>query len=87
MGAEDPHLLANCGRRASARLRLRLPAELITLDGLRVEYEDGFGLLRASNTTPSLVLRFEGDDSKALKRIQAEFRKLLSKAIANPLPF
>lgn len=62
-------------------------AELITLDGLRVEYEDGFGLLRASNTTPSLVLRFEGDDSKALKRIQAEFRKLLSKAIASPLPF
>lgn len=33
MGAEDPHLLANCGRRASARLRLRLPAELITLEG------------------------------------------------------
>ncbi|HEY9102048.1 phosphomannomutase/phosphoglucomutase, partial [Chitinimonas sp.] len=53
-------------------------AEVITLDGLRVEYPDGFGLLRASNTTPVLVLRFEGDDAKALKRIQATFRKLLA---------
>ncbi|MBV8657901.1 MAG: phosphomannomutase/phosphoglucomutase [Burkholderiales bacterium] len=62
-------------------------AELITLDGLRVEYEDGFGLLRASNTTPSLVLRFEGDDAKALKRIQATFRKLLAKEIGAEIPF
>lgn len=62
-------------------------ADVITLDGLRVEYEDGFGLLRASNTTPTLTLRFEGDDSKALKRIQATFRKLLSKEIDGDLPF
>ncbi|QDQ27976.1 phosphomannomutase/phosphoglucomutase [Chitinimonas arctica] len=62
-------------------------AEVITLDGLRVEYEDGFGLLRASNTTPALVLRFEGDDAKALKRIQATFRKLLAKEIDGELPF
>lgn len=63
-------------------------AEVITLDGLRVEYEDGFGLLRASNTTPVLVLRFEGDDSKALKRIQATFRKLLHKELGTTeLPF
>jgi phosphomannomutase/phosphoglucomutase len=62
-------------------------ADIITLDGLRVEYEDGFGLLRASNTTPVLVLRFEGDDSKALKRIQATFRKLLAKEIGSDLPF
>lgn len=62
-------------------------AEIVTLDGLRVEYEDGFGLLRASNTTPSLVLRFEGDDNKALKRIQATFRKLLASEIEGELPF
>ena len=37
------------------------PREVITIDGLRVEYADGFGLMRASNTTPVLVLRFEGD--------------------------
>jgi phosphomannomutase/phosphoglucomutase len=62
-------------------------AEIVTLDGLRVEYEDGFGLLRASNTTPVLALRFEGDDSKALKRIQATFRKLLAKEVGGDLPF
>ncbi|WP_269530760.1 phosphomannomutase/phosphoglucomutase [Chitinimonas sp. BJYL2] len=62
-------------------------AELVTLDGLRVEYEDGFGLLRASNTTPVLVLRFEGDDSKALKRIQATFRRLLARELGKDLPF
>jgi len=71
--------------KASARFP---DAEVITLDGLRVEYEDGFGLLRASNTTPVLVLRFEGDDSKALKRIQATFRKLLHKELGTTeLPF
>jgi hypothetical protein len=47
--------------------------ELITLDGLRVEYADGFGLMRASNTTPVLVLRFEADNAQALARIQADF--------------
>ncbi|GAB3248409.1 phosphomannomutase/phosphoglucomutase [Chitinimonas naiadis] len=62
-------------------------ADVVTLDGLRVEYQDGFGLLRASNTTPVLVLRFEGDDSKALKRIQATFRKLLATEISGKLPF
>ena len=44
--------------------------ELITIDGLRVEYADGFGLVRASNTTPMLVLRFEGHTPAALERIQ-----------------
>lgn len=44
--------------------------ELITIDGLRVEYEDGFGLIRPSNTTPVLVLRFEGHSQAALERIQ-----------------
>ena len=44
--------------------------ELITIDGLRVEYADGFGLVRSSNTTPMLVLRFEGHTPAALERIQ-----------------
>jgi phosphomannomutase/phosphoglucomutase len=48
-----------------------------TIDGLRVEYPDGFGLLRASNTTPVLVLRFEADNDAALKRIRGEFRRVL----------
>ena len=46
---------------------------LITLDGVRAEYADGFGLARASNTTPVIVLRFEADNAKALARIQADF--------------
>ncbi|MCW5626660.1 MAG: phosphomannomutase/phosphoglucomutase, partial [Burkholderiales bacterium] len=51
--------------------------EVITVDGLRVEYPDGFGLARSSNTTPVIVLRFEGDDAAALARIQADFRKVI----------
>ncbi|MFO7188965.1 MAG: phosphomannomutase/phosphoglucomutase [Pseudomonadota bacterium] len=50
---------------------------VITIDGLRVEYEDGFGLARASNTTPVIVLRFEARDQAGLKRIQEDFRRLL----------
>jgi phosphomannomutase / phosphoglucomutase len=52
--------------------------EVIGIDGVRVEYADGFGLARASNTTPVIVLRFEADDEKALARIQQEFRRVLS---------
>ena len=48
--------------------------EVITIDGLRVEYPDGFGLARPSNTTPVVVLRFEADNDAALKRIQEQFR-------------
>ena len=47
--------------------------EIVTTDGLRVDYEDGFGLIRASNTTPVLVLRFEGHTEEALHRIQDDF--------------
>lgn len=50
------------------------PQQVITIDGLRVEYSDGFGLARASNTTPVIVLRFEADNETALKRIQEDFR-------------
>ena len=51
--------------------------DIITIDGLRVEYTDGFGLMRSSNTTPVIVLRFEADDAAALKRIQDDFRRVL----------
>jgi len=53
-------------------------ATLHTIDGLRVEFPDGWGLIRSSNTTPSLVLRFEADDEAALERIKAAFRALLN---------
>lgn len=56
------------------------PERIITIDGLRVEYKDGFGLARSSNTTPVIVLRFEADNEVALKRIQEDFRKVLLKA-------
>ena len=52
-------------------------ARLTTLDGVRADFPDGFGLVRASNTTPSLILRFEGDNAAALARIQADFRALI----------
>ena len=58
------------------------------IDGLRVEYPDGFGLARSSNTTPVVVMRFEADNDAALARIQAEFRRVLSQAMpGRPLPF
>ena len=56
------------------------PREVITIDGLRVEYADGFGLARSSNTTPVIVLRFEADNEAALTRIQADFRRVISAA-------
>jgi phosphomannomutase/phosphoglucomutase len=54
--------------------------EINTIDGLRVEYPDGFGLMRASNTTPVIVLRFEADSDAALSRIRRDFRDVLQKA-------
>ncbi|MFZ1852381.1 MAG: phosphomannomutase/phosphoglucomutase [Nitrosomonas sp.] len=50
------------------------PQQIVTIDGVRVEYSDGFGLARSSNTTPVIVLRFEADNEAALKRIQEDFR-------------
>jgi len=52
---------------------------IIDIDGLRVEFPDGFGLARPSNTTPVIVLRFEADNPAALERIQAAFRRELAK--------
>lgn len=53
------------------------PAQINTIDGVRVDWPDGFGLIRASNTTPVLVLRFEGHTEAALKRIETDMLKLL----------
>lgn len=61
---------------------------VVTIDGVRAEYPDGFGLARASNTTPVVVLRFEADTVEALKRIQEDFRQqLLRLAPEAKLPF
>jgi phosphomannomutase / phosphoglucomutase len=51
--------------------------DVITIDGLRVEYPDGFGLARSSNTTPVVVMRFEADNDAALSRIQEDFRRVI----------
>jgi phosphomannomutase/phosphoglucomutase len=51
--------------------------EIITIDGLRVEYADGFGLARSSNTTPVVVMRFEAETPAALARIQAQFKSAI----------
>jgi phosphomannomutase/phosphoglucomutase len=61
---------------------------VLTIDGVRAEYADGFGLARASNTTPVIVLRFEADSAKALERIKDDFRAALQplKPTA-PLPY
>ncbi|WP_239496110.1 phosphomannomutase/phosphoglucomutase [Salinicola peritrichatus] len=59
-----------------------------TLDGIRVDYPNGWGLCRASNTMPVLVLRFEGKDRAALERVQARFRNALLDVAPNvELPF
>ncbi len=63
-------------------------AKITTIDGLRADFQDGWGLVRASNTTPSLVLRFEADTTTALLRIQDQFRvKLLELNPNLKLPF
>ena len=62
--------------------------EVITIDGVRVEYTDGFALARPSNTTPVVVLRFEADSTAALARIQADFRRaILAVSPGAQLPF
>jgi phosphomannomutase len=69
----EPHAVA-----AELVRTARFPgAQVCTTDGLRVDWPDGFGLVRASNTTPVLVLRFEGHTPQALQRIEAEMLALL----------
>ena len=53
-------------------------ATVNTIDGLRVEFDDGFGLLRASNTTPSIIMRFEAGNQSQLALIQQKFRDLFA---------
>ena len=88
MPSRRPELTVACAEGEHHALVAKLAAEakfpgatdVVRIDGLRVEYPDGFGLARASNTTPSIVLRFEADDTAALDRIKGEFRRVLTAA-------
>ena len=70
----EPHALV---AQMVAQARFDAPAQTTTIDGLRVDWPDGFGLIRASNTTPVLVLRFEGHTADALQRIEGQMLALL----------
>jgi phosphomannomutase len=79
-----PELHVKCADGESHRVaeglakKARFPdAQVCTIDGLRVDWPDGFGLVRASNTTPVLTLRFEGHTPEAMRRIEAEMMALL----------
>ena len=75
-------------KRLQSEAKFEGATEIFTIDGLRAEYADGFGLARSSNTTPVVVLRFEGDTPEALARIQKTFREqLLALAPHVTLPF
>ena len=74
----EPHRLA-AELQALAADAFGPPSTVSTIDGLRVDWPDGFGLIRASNTTPVLVLRFEGHTPEALKRIEREMVALLQR--------
>jgi phosphomannomutase len=70
----EPHAVVE---QLTAAVDFPAPAQVSTIDGVRVDWEDGFGLIRASNTTPVLVLRFEGHTPEALHRIEADMLALL----------
>jgi phosphomannomutase len=70
----EPHAVVD---KLVAAAKFDAPAEVSTIDGVRVDWPDGFGLIRASNTTPVLVLRFEGQTQAALDRIEHEMLALL----------
>jgi phosphomannomutase len=70
----EPHKLVE---QLIAMVKFDAPAEVTTIDGVRVDWPDGFGLIRASNTTPVLVLRFEGHTQAALDRIEQTMLELL----------
>ena len=74
----EPHRLT-AELQALATGTFAAPAAISTIDGLRVDWPDGFGLIRASNTTPVLVLRFEGHTDAALQRIEGEMLALLAR--------
>ena len=70
----EPHALVE---QLVSKATFAAPATINTIDGIRVDWPDGFGLIRASNTTPVLVLRFEGHTPEALHRIQDDMLQLL----------
>jgi phosphomannomutase len=70
----EPHTVVEALIKAAS---FPAPAKISTIDGVRVDWPDGFGLIRASNTTPVLVLRFEGHTPEALARIEADMLALL----------
>lgn len=81
----EPHAFI---RQLQSQGRFPAASELIDIDGVRAEYPHGFGLARASNTTPVVVLRFEGDTVQALEQIQSEFRAAILAILPNcKLPF
>ena len=81
----EPHALIAALQKSA---KFEGASDVITIDGLRVEYPDGFGLMRPSNTTPVIVLRFEADSESALKRIQGAFSAvILAAAPQVKLPF
>ncbi|MFM1977935.1 MAG: hypothetical protein RLZZ151_450 [Pseudomonadota bacterium] len=81
----EPHALIAALQKSA---KFEGATDVITIDGLRVEYADGFGLMRPSNTTPVIVLRFEADNEAALKRIQNTFREIILAAAPQvKLPF
>ena len=77
--AEGEHhqVIEQLRQRIADGARFEGAREIVTIDGIRAEYEDGFGLVRASNTTPVLVLRFEGHTQQALERIELQFMAAL----------
>ncbi|MES2742405.1 MAG: phosphomannomutase/phosphoglucomutase [Pseudomonadota bacterium] len=88
------HLELKEGENVALMDKLRSDAEfpgheqIITIDGLRVEYADGFGLARSSNTTPVIVMRFEAENPAALARIQGQFKSVILAAKPDAvLPF
>ena len=72
----EPHLVTAKLLEVASQ-HFNAPAEISSIDGLRVDWPDGFGLIRASNTTPVLVLRFEGHTQAALERIEHDMLALL----------
>jgi phosphomannomutase len=76
----EPHRLVD---QLIQTARFAAPAAISTIDGVRVDWPDGFGLIRASNTTPVLVLRFEGHTQEALHRIEGDMLALLKSVKAD----
>jgi phosphomannomutase/phosphoglucomutase len=77
-GSDSPHALIE---QLAAAAQFPGAQDVIRIDGLRIEYKDGFGLARASNTTPVIVLRFEGESQASLERIQGEFRRAFAATV------